>query len=76
MIFFITRPTKSGQLIVGGSVHRELTEVCDADMPIKSDAAVVDEIPLSFVRLLLPVIPLALTHIYNYIFTSSEFPRQ
>jgi hypothetical protein len=39
-------------------------------MYIRSDAAGVDGIPLSFIKLLLPV----LIHIFNHIFVSSEFP--
>jgi hypothetical protein len=45
-------------------------EICDAVMFIRSDAAGVDGIPLSFIKLLLPV----LTLIFNHIFVSSEFP--
>jgi hypothetical protein len=45
-------------------------EICDAVMFIRSDAAGVDGIPLSFIKLLLPV----LTLIFNHIFVISEFP--
>jgi hypothetical protein len=40
---------------------------------VKSDASGVDEIPLSFVKMLLPVVLPTLTHLFNFIFTCSEF---
>jgi hypothetical protein len=46
------------------------SEFCDAVMSIRFEAVGVDGIPLSFIKLLLPV----LTHIYNHIFVSSKFP--
>jgi hypothetical protein len=49
-------------------------EICDAVMSIRSDAAGVDGIPLSFIKLLLPVILPVLTIIFNHMFVSSEFP--
>jgi hypothetical protein len=51
------------------------SEICDAVISIKSDAAGVDGIPLSFIKPLLPVVLLPLlTHIINHIFVSSKFP--
>jgi hypothetical protein len=49
-------------------------EVCNCVMSIKSNAAGVDEIPLRFIKSLLPVLLGTLTHVFNHIFTSSEFP--
>jgi hypothetical protein len=49
------------------------SEICDAVMSIRSDAAGVDGIPLSFIKLVLPVVLPVLTHIFNHIFVSSEF---
>jgi hypothetical protein len=57
-------------------INVDSTEVGDAVLSIKSNAAGVDEIPMSFLRVLIPVIVPALAHIYNYIFTCSEFPQQ
>jgi hypothetical protein len=45
------------------------SEICDAVMSIRSAAAGVDGIPLTFIKLLLPVVKPVLTHI----FVSSEF---
>jgi hypothetical protein len=45
-------------------------EVYNAVMSIKSNAAGVDEIPLSFITVLLGT----LNHVFNHIFTCSEFP--
>jgi hypothetical protein len=39
------------------------SEICDAVMPSRSDAAGVDGIPVSFIKLLLPVVLPVLTHI-------------
>jgi hypothetical protein len=50
-------------------------EVFNAVMSIKSNVAGVDEIPLSVVKSLLPVLLSTLTHVFNHIFTCSEFPR-
>jgi hypothetical protein len=47
--------------------------ICDAVMSMRSDAAGVDGIPLSFLKLLLPVVLPVLTHIFNHKFVSSEF---
>jgi hypothetical protein len=52
------------------------SEICDAVMSIRLDAAGVDGIPLSFIKLLLPVTLPVLTHIFNHIFVSSEFPEK
>jgi hypothetical protein len=57
-------------------INVKSTEVNDAVLSIGSNAAGVVELPMSFVRVLLPVILSALTHIYNYIFTCSEFLQQ
>jgi hypothetical protein len=57
-------------------INVKSTDVNDAVLSIGSNAAGVVELPMSFVRVLFPVILSALTHIYNYIFTCSEFPQQ
>jgi hypothetical protein len=49
------------------------SEVCNAVMSIKSNAAGVDEIPLSFIKSLLPVLLGTLAHIFNCVFTCWEF---
>jgi hypothetical protein len=46
--------------------------VFDAFMAVKSDASGLDGIPLSFVKILLPVVLPALTHLFDFIFTCSE----
>jgi hypothetical protein len=84
--FFVSGPSSSSQLVLEAHsimnvpefsfINVDSTEVSDAVLSVKSNAAWVDEIPLSFVRVLLPVILPALTYIYNYIFTFSEFPHQ
>jgi hypothetical protein len=52
-------------------------EVCNAVMSIKSNAAGVDdEILLSFIKSLFPVLLGTLTHVFNHIFTCSEFPAR
>jgi Reverse transcriptase (RNA-dependent DNA polymerase) len=51
-------------------------DILDAIKQIKSDAAGNDEIPMSFIKLLVPIILPILTHIFNYIFTTSEFPQR
>jgi hypothetical protein len=51
-------------------------EVFNAVMSIKSNAAGVDEIPLSFFKSLLPVLSGTLTHVFNHIFTCSKFPAR
>jgi hypothetical protein len=50
------------------------SEIYDAVMFIRSDAASVNGIPLSFIKLLLPVVLPVLTHIYNLIFVGFKFP--
>jgi hypothetical protein len=50
------------------------SEIFDAVMFIRSDAAGVDRIPLSFTKLLLPMFLHVLTHIFNNISVRSEFP--
>jgi hypothetical protein len=47
--------------------------ICNA---IKSNAAGVDEIPLSFIKSLLPVLFGTLTYVFDHIFTCSEFPSR
>jgi hypothetical protein len=51
-----------------------VSEICDAVMSIRSDAAGGDEITLSFIKSLFHVVVPVLTHIFNHIFMSSEFP--
>jgi hypothetical protein len=70
--YFLTRPLLNG----AGEYAVPISEskICDAVMSIRSDVSGVDEIPLSFIKLLLPVVLLVLTHIFNHIFVSSEFP--
>jgi hypothetical protein len=48
----------------------------DTVMSIRFDADGVDDIPLSFIKLLLPVVLPVVTHIFNHIFVSSEFPEK
>jgi hypothetical protein len=51
-------------------------EVCNTVMmSFKSNAAEVDEIPISFITLM-PVLLGTLTHVFNHIFTCSEFPAR
>jgi hypothetical protein len=45
-------------------------------MYIKSNAAGVDEIPLSFIKSILPVLLGTLTRVFTHIFTCSEFPAR
>jgi hypothetical protein len=47
---------------------------CDVFMSIRLDAAGVDGIFLSFIKLVLPVVLHVLIHIFNHIFVSSKFP--
>jgi hypothetical protein len=85
-IFLSSRPSSSGQLVLEAHsimnipefsfINVKSNEVNDAVLSIGSNAAGVVELPMSFVRVLLPVILSALTHIYNYIFTCSEFSQQ
>jgi hypothetical protein len=51
-------------------------EVFNAVISIKSNAAGVDDIPLSFMKPLLPVLLGLLIHVFNHIFTCSEFPAR
>jgi len=51
-------------------------EVFEAVYSIKSNASGCDEVPLTIIKLLLPVILPILVHIYNYIFACSEYPQQ
>jgi hypothetical protein len=50
------------------------TDVKEAILSVKSNAAGVDELPLSFIKILLPTILPVFTHIFNHIFTCSIFP--
>jgi hypothetical protein len=83
--YFDSRPSSSGQLVLQAhsimnvpefsSINVDSNEVSDAVLiSIKSNAAGFDEIPMSFIRVLLPVILPALTP--NYTFPCSEFPQQ
>lgn len=49
-------------------------EVLIAITNIKSNAVGIDEIPVKFIKLLLPYILPYITHIFNSILTSSDFP--
>jgi hypothetical protein len=49
-------------------------EVCNVVMSMMSNAAGVAAIPLSCLKSLLPVLLGTLTHVFNNIFTCSEFP--
>lgn len=49
-------------------------EVRRAIFEVKSNAVGVDNIPLNFIKMLLPVILPVITHIFNYSLTSSIFP--
>jgi hypothetical protein len=46
------------------------SEICDPIKSTRLDAAGVDGIPLSFIKLLLPAVLPVLTHIFNHIFVS------
>jgi hypothetical protein len=48
-------------------------EVCNSMFSINSDAAGVDEIPLSFIWSLFLILLATLTHVFNHIFICSEF---
>jgi hypothetical protein len=48
-------------------------EVCNAVMSIKSNFGV-DDVTLSFIKSILPVLLGTLTHVLNHIFTCLEFP--
>jgi hypothetical protein len=50
-------------------------EVKRAVFGVKSNAVGLDEIPLRFIKLLLPIIMPILTHIFNSCLTFSEFPK-
>lgn len=49
-------------------------EVCNSINQLKSNAVGVDNISIKFIKLLQPNINLFITHIFNYILTSSYFP--
>jgi hypothetical protein len=84
VIFLMTRPSLSSGINFDLSVSTKVPEfsfvsvtedeVCNAVMFIKLNAAGVDEIPLGFIKSLLPVLLGTLTHVFNHIFTCSEFP--
>jgi hypothetical protein len=50
--------------------------VLDASTALKSNVSGLDGIPLTFAKMLLPVVLPALTHLFNFIFTFSEFPSR
>jgi hypothetical protein len=54
----------------------EPKDVLDAVRLVKSAATGNDGIPMSFIKLLLPIILPTLTFIYNHIFITSEFPQR
>jgi hypothetical protein len=75
----LTRPllNGAGELAVSrtNNVHEfssatvSESEICDTVISIRSEATGVDEKPLSFIKLILPVV---LTHIFNHIFVSNN----
>jgi hypothetical protein len=84
--FFITKPAPNSDLNFNVPCRNDVPEftfsvvdhvdVYEAVNAVKSNAAGCDEIPLSIIKLLLPVILPILVHIYNYIFACCEYPRQ
>lgn len=48
--------------------------VLSAIYKVKSDATGLDKISLSFIKLIIPVVLPIITHIYNFILTTSNFP--
>jgi hypothetical protein len=75
--FFLTRPllNGTGRLFAVSRTQNEI-EIYYAVISIRSDAAGVDGIPLSSIKLLLPVVLLVLTHIFSHSFVSSVFPEK
>jgi hypothetical protein len=81
--FFVTQSSPQNELDFDIPVRLGVPEfVCitvdskvvfDAFMAVKLNACGLDGIPLSFVKMLLPVILPALTQLANFIFTCSEF---
>jgi hypothetical protein len=81
--FFLTRPSLSTGISFDVPVSTNVPElsfvsvtedeVFNAVMSIKLNAAGVDEIPLSFIKSPFPVLLGTLTHVFNHIFTCSEF---
>jgi hypothetical protein len=84
--FFIKQPPSCVNLNFNVNIRYDVPEftfsvvdhvdVLEAVRTVKSNASGCDEIPLSFVKLLLPVILPTLVHIFNYIFTCCEYPQQ
>jgi hypothetical protein len=84
--FFLTRPSLSTGINFDVPVSTNVLEfsfvsvtengVFNAVMSIKSNAAGVDKIPLSFIKSLLPVLLDTLTRVFTHIFTCSEFPAR
>jgi hypothetical protein len=82
--YFFTRPLLNGadEFAVSrtNNVHEfsfatlSESEICDAVMSIRSEAAGVDGIHSSFIKLLFPMFLPVLTHTFSHIFVSSEFP--
>lgn len=66
-------PTKSNGLQFSFRNVDE-AEVCIAVGEVKSDAVGIDEIPLKFLKLMLPAILPYMTHVFNYSITSSSCP--
>jgi hypothetical protein len=79
-VVFFTRPSLSNGIVfdVPAFSFVSVTEdkVFNAVMSIKSNADGVDEIPLSFIKSLLPVLLGTLTHVFDHIFTCSELPAR
>jgi len=50
-------------------------DVCRCVMKIKSNAAGHDELPIKFIKLILPYIIGPVTHLLNHCFTTSRFPQ-
>lgn len=50
-------------------------EISRAFYSVKSNATGLDEIPIKFLKLLLPMIPDVFLHIFNQLITKSEFPN-
>jgi hypothetical protein len=52
--------------------HGHSKDVFDASMAVTSDASGLDRIPLSFVKMILPVVLPDMTYLFNFIFTCCE----
>jgi hypothetical protein len=73
---FLTRPSLITGIDFDVPVSVTEDEVFNAVMSIKSNAAGMDDILLSFIKSLLPVLLGTLTHVFNHIFACSEFPAR